>query len=149
MQRNSDVIFYTFLSLCTITVSSMLVIISIWIQYLLDLEVWLVLLVGLQALMMFQMVVVVCLKALVVLQKASLLELGVSVEELVVSAEEMVIFAEDEMVLYENPMMVVVEEHLVEEPLQFVSLQVWQALVVWSKLALFYLLYQWVVDGEQ
>ena len=63
-----------------ITVYSMLVIISIWSPYVWELEVWLVLLVGLQALMMLQMVVVVCLKALVVLQKALLMELGVSVE---------------------------------------------------------------------
>ena len=62
-----------------------------------------------------------------------LLELEVS-EKLVVSVEELGVSAEDPMVLFEDPMMVVVEEHLVEVVVLFVSFQLWQALLAFEEL---------------
>ena len=73
------------------------------------------------------------------------MELGVSAEELGVSAEELGVLFEDPLVLsvdlivgLEVPMMVVVEEHLVvvaaEKVVQFVSFQLWQALLAFEEL---------------
>ena len=66
------------------------------------------------------------------------MELGVSAEELGVSAEELGVLFEDPMVLSED-LMVVVEEHLVvvaaaEKMVQFVSFQLWQALLAFEEL---------------
>ena len=83
------------------------------------------------------------------------MELGVSAEELGVSAEELGVLFEDPLVLsvdlivgLEVPMMVVVEEHLVvvaaEKVVQFVSFQLWQALLAFEELLVSLLLLVWL-----
>ena len=72
---------------------------------------------------------------------------GVSAEELGVSAEELGVLFEDPMVLSED-LMVVVEEHLVvvaaEKMVQFVSFQLWQALLAFEELLVSLLLLVWL-----
>ena len=77
------------------------------------------------------------------------MELGVSAEELGVSAEELGVLFEDPMVLSED-LMVVVEERLVvvaaaaEKMVQFVSFQLWQALLAFEELLVSLLLLVWL-----